>query len=48
MMTVDDEHGVDRAAEVIGVYQEMGCDIVGLQKTRPSGKSALLQAECVV
>ena len=28
---IDDKHGVGRAAEVLGVYQEMGCDIVGLQ-----------------
>ena len=47
-MTVDGKHGVGRAGEVLDVYQEMGCDIIGLQKTRRSGQSALLQAGCVV
>ena len=43
-MAVDRKHSVGRAAEVLGVYQEMGCDIIGLQETRRSGQSALLQA----
>ena len=30
------------------MYQEMGCGIVGLQKTRRSGQSALLQAGDIV
>ena len=30
------------------MYQEMGCDIVGLQETRRSGQSALLQVGCIV
>ena len=47
-MAVDGKHGVGRAAEVLDVYQEMGCDIIGLQKTRRSGQSALLQAGYVV
>ena len=47
-MAVDGKHGVGRAAEVLDVYQEMGCDIIGLQKTKRSDKSALLQAGCVV
>ena len=47
-MAVDGKHGVGRAAEVLDVYQEMGCDIIGLQETRRSGQSALLQAEYVV
>ena len=29
-MAVDGKHGMDRAAEVVGVYQEVGCDIIGL------------------
>ena len=41
-------HGVGRAAEVLDVYQEMDCDIIGLQETRRSGQSALLQAGYVV
>ena len=47
-MTVDGKHGVGRAAEVRDVYQEMSCDIIGLQETRRSGQSALLQAGHVV
>ena len=43
-MAVDGKHCVGRAAEVPGVYQEMGCNIIGLQETRRSGQSALLQA----
>ena len=29
-MAVDGKHGVGRAAEVLDVYQEMACDIIGL------------------
>ena len=47
-MAVDGEHGLGRAAEVLEVYQEMGCDIIGLQETRRSGQSAPLQAGYVV
>ena len=47
-MAVDGKHGVGRAAEVLDVYQEMGCDIIGLQETRRNGQSALLQAGHVV
>ena len=47
-MAVDGKHSVGRAAEVLDVYQEMGCDIIGLQETRRSGQSALLQAGYVV
>ena len=43
-MTVDGKHGAGRAAEVLDVYQEMGCGIIGLQETGRSGQSALLQA----
>ena len=32
-MAVDGKHGVGRAAEVLDVYQEMGCDVIGLQET---------------
>ena len=45
---MDGKHGVGRAAEVLGVYQEMGGDIVGLQESRCSGQSALVQAGYVV
>ena len=37
-----------RAVEVLDVYQEMGCNIIGLQETRRSGQSTLLQAGHVV
>ena len=43
-MGVDVKQGVGRAAGVPDVYQEMGCDIIGLQETRRSGQSALRQA----
>ena len=46
-MAVDGKHGMGRAAEVLDVYQEMGCDIIGLQETRRSGQSALLQTRYV-
>ena len=48
MMAVDGKHGVGRAAEVLDVYQEMGCGIIGLHETRRSDQSALLQAGYVV
>ena len=48
MMAVDGKHGVGRAAEVLDVYQDLGCDIIGLQETRRSGQSDLLQAGYVV
>ena len=47
-MVVDGKHGVSRAAEVLGVYQEIGYSIIGLQETRRSDQSALLQAGYVV
>ena len=31
-MAVDDKHGVGRPAEVLGVYQGMGCDIENTRK----------------
>ena len=47
-MAVDGKRSVGRAAEVLDVYQGMGCDITGLQETLRGGQSALLQAGCVV
>ena len=35
---------MESAAEVLGVYRVMDCDIIGLQETRRNGQSALLQA----
>ena len=47
-MGVNGKHGVGRTAEVLDVYQEMGCDIIGRQETRRSGRSALLRAGYVI
>ena len=47
-MAVDGKHGVRRAADVFDMYQEIGCDIIGLQETRRCEQSALLQAGYVV
>ena len=44
---VNGNYGVGRAAEVLNVYQDMGY-IIGLQETRLSGQSALLQVGCIV
>ena len=40
-MAVDGKYGVSRAAEILGVYQRIDCDMVGLPETRRSGQSAL-------
>ena len=45
---MDGKHGVRRAVEVLSVYQERGCNIVGLQGTGRSDQSALLQAGYIV
>ena len=47
-MAVDGKHGVGRAAEVLSEYEERDCDIIGLQETRRSGQSALVEAGYVV
>ena len=47
-MAVGGKHGVGRSAEVLDVHQDMDCDIIGLQETRRSGQSALLQGGYVV
>ena len=44
---MDSKHGVGRVAGVLGVYREMGCGIIGLQKNRRSFQSGL-QGGCVV
>ena len=41
-MAVDGKHGVGRAVEVLGVYQDMGCDIIGLQETIIGAAASLL------
>ena len=47
-MAVDGKHGVGRVAEILDVYQEMGCDIIDLQESRRKGQSTFLQTGCVV
>ena len=47
-MAVDGKHGVGRAADVLSEYEERDCDIIGLQETRRSGQSALVEAGYVV
>ena len=47
-MSVDGKHGVGRTAAVLSKYQERGCDIIGLQETRRSGQTALVEAGYVV
>ena len=43
-MAVDGNHGVGRALDILSVYDRLGCDVIGLQKTRRSGHSAFNQA----
>ena len=47
-MAVDGTHGVGRALDVSSVYDRLGCDVIGLQKTRRSGHSAFSQAGYLV
>ena len=47
-MSVDGTHGVGRALAVLSVYDRLGCDLIGLQKTRRSGHSAPSQAGYMV
>ena len=41
-------HGVGRALAFLSVYDRLGCDVIGLQKTRGSGHSAFSQADYLV
>ena len=45
---VDGKHGVGRALDVLNVYDRLGCDVFGLQKTRRSGHSAFSQTGYLV
>ena len=47
-MAVDEKHGVGRALDVLSVYDRLGCDVIGLQKTRRGGHSAFSQAGYLV
>lgn len=42
-MVVDRKRGGKREAEVVGVYQPLGCDTIGLQETLRSGQIALFE-----
>ena len=43
-MAGDGTHGVGRALDMLCMYDRLGCDFTGLQKTRRSGHSAFSQA----
>ena len=47
-MAVDGTHGVGRALDALSVYDRLGCDVIGLQKTRRSGQSVFSQAGYLV
>ena len=47
-MAVDGKHEVERALDVLSVYDRLGCDGIGLQETRRSGHSAFSQPGYVV
>ena len=47
-MAIDGKHGVGRAAEVLGEYQQADLDIIGLQETRRDRQSHFKQADYVV
>ena len=47
-MAVDGKHGVERALDVLSVYDRLGCDVIGLQETHRSGHLAFSQAGYLV
>ena len=47
-MAVDGTHGVGRALEVLSVYNDLSCDVIGLQETRRAGQTILREAKFVV
>ena len=47
-MAVDGAHGVGRALDVLSLYDRLGCDVVGLRKTRRSRHSVFSQAGSLV
>ena len=48
MVAVDRTHRIGRALDVLNVYDRLGCEVMGLQKTRCSGHSAFTQAGYLV
>ena len=47
-MAVDGRHGVGRELEVLSVYNDLSCDVIGLQETRGAGQTILREAGFVV
>ena len=47
-MTVDGTHGVGRALEVLSAYNDLSCDVIGLQETRRAGQTILREAGFIV
>ena len=47
-MAGDGTHGVERALDILSMYDRVGCDVTGLQETRRSGHSAFSQAGYLV
>ena len=47
-MAVDGTHGVGRALEVLSAYNDLSCDVIGLQETRRAGQTILREAGFVV
>ena len=45
---MDGTHGIGRALDVLSVYDRLGCDVIGLQETHRSGRSAFTQAGYLV
>ena len=39
-MAVDGTHGIGQALDVLSVYDRLGCDVIGLQETRPGCSAA--------
>ena len=44
-MVVDGTHGVGRAIDILSVYGQLGCDVIGLQEARRSGHTAFIKAD---
>ena len=47
-MAVDGKRGVGRALDVLGAYDRLGCNVIGLKETRRGGHTAFSQAGYLV
>ena len=47
-MTVDGNHGIGRAWDVMSAFGKLGRDVIGIQETRRSGQSIFAQARYTV